>query len=330
MKRIVTALLGAAYVLMPGVLMSGAASAQNRSVVVYTAGPELLRGLAPVFQQRTGYEMQIVTAGSGELTQRLRAEAQRPQADVAVSLGAAIIESNPNLFEAYTPADYDKVNPDLKLSQRWLPFTAVSETVIAINTRLVPEAEAPTSWEALADPRYRGRIAYAGADRSGSAFTQLGTLLHIFGDERGWALFERILPNLIITGSSGQVIQGVASGEYPIGLTLEDGALRFIQGGAPVRIIYPSEGASMLPDAMALVARGPNPQGGRLVLDFITSVEAQTLLAQQFGRRPIRNDVPGPNGLAAISSIRVHNFPMQWAADNRRAIMERYTGLVRR
>src|SRR5262245_41037164 len=111
MKRLVTAILAALTILAGGV-----ASAQNRTVVLYTAGPELVRGLAPLFQQRTGYEMQIVTAGSGELTQRLRAEAQRPQADVAVSLGAAIIEANANLFEAYTPADYDKVNPDLKLS----------------------------------------------------------------------------------------------------------------------------------------------------------------------------------------------------------------------
>lgn len=329
MKR-VTVLLVAFCLLVGGLLIGGGALAQNRTVVVYTAGPELVRGLAPVFQQRTGYEMQIVTAGSGELTQRLRAEAQRPQADVAVSLGAAIIEANPNLFEAYTPAGYDSVNPALKLSPRWLPFTAVSETVFAINTRLVPEAEAPTSWESLADPRYRGRIAYAGADRSGSAFTQLATLINIFGNDRGWALFERILPNLIITGSSSQVIQGVASGEYAIGMTLEDGALRFIQGGAPVRIVYPSEGASMLPDAMALVARGPNPQGGRLVLDFITSVEAQTMLAQRFGRRPIRTDVAGPEQLPPITSIRVHNMPMEWASANRRAIMDRYTSLVRR
>jgi iron(III) transport system substrate-binding protein len=86
----------------------------------------------------------------------------------------------------------------------------------------------------------------------------------------------------------------------------------------------------MLPDAMALVAHGPNPQGGRLVLDFITSVEGQTMLSQQFGRRPIRNDVAGPNGLPPITSIRVHNMPMEWASANRRAIMDRYTSLVRR
>src|SRR5262245_33739281 len=103
MMRVVTALLAVLGILVGGLPIAGGAFAQSRTVVVYTAGPELVRGLAPLFQQRTGYEMQIVTAGSGELTQRLRAEAQRPQADVAVSLGAAIIEANPNLFEAYTP-----------------------------------------------------------------------------------------------------------------------------------------------------------------------------------------------------------------------------------
>ena len=306
------------------------ASAQNRTVVVYTAGPELVRALAPVFRQRTGYEMQVVSAGSGELLQRLRAEAQRPQADVIVSLGAATIDANPQLFEPYTPAEYDRVRQDLKLSQRWLPFSAVSETVIAVNTRLVQEADFPTSWAALADPRYRGRIAYAGADRSGSAFTQLATILYVLGEQPGWALFERMLPNLIITGSSGQVIQGVASGEYAIGMTLEDGALRFIRGGAPVRIIYPSEGAAMLPDAMALVARGPNPQGGKLVLDFITSAEGQRVLVEDTGRRPIRDDVAPPTQLPPVSSINIRNVPIEWAGANRRAILERYTGLVRR
>jgi len=139
-----------------------------------------------------------------------------------------------------------------------------------------------------------------------------------------------MLPNLIITGSSGQVIQGVASGEYAIGMTLEDGALRFIRGGAPVRIIYPSEGAAMLPDAMALVARGPNPQGGKLVLDFITSAEGQRVLVEDTGRRPIRDDVAPPTQLPPVSSINIRNVPIEWAGANRRAILERYTGLVRR
>lgn len=325
MKRFIAGFLAAA-----GLFAVAPALAQTRTVVVYTAGPELVRALQPVFQARTGIEMQVVTAGSGELVQRLRAEAQRPQADVIISLGGAVIEANANLFEAYTPREYDRVRQDLKLSPRWLPFTAVAETVIAVNTRLVPENEIPMGWEALANPRYRGRIAYAGADRSGSAYTQLATILHVFGEQNGWALFERILPNLIITGNSAQVIQGVASGEYAIGMTLEDGALRFIRGGAPVRIIYPSEGVAMLPDAMALVARGPNPELGRAVLDFMITVEAQTVLSRDLGRRPVRDDVPPPQGLPPVNEVRVNNFPMQWAGEGRRAIMERYTGLVRR
>jgi iron(III) transport system substrate-binding protein len=312
-------------------IVSGAADAQqNRNVVVYTAGPEPVRALIPLFRQRTNYEMQVVAAGSGELLQRVRAESQRPLGDVLVSVAASTIESAPNLFEPHTPPEYDKVMEEMKLSQRWLPFSAVGETVIAVNTRLVPEAETPSSWTHLADPRWRGRIAYAGADRSGSAFTQLLTILHIFGNDEGWALFERILPNLIITGSSSAVAAGVGSGEYALAMTLEDNALRLIEGGAPVKIVYPSEGVTLLPDAMALIARGPNPQGGRAVLDFILTAEAQALLVQQLGRRPVRTDVAAPRQLPPISALRVRNFPMEWAGANRRAVLERYTQLVRR
>jgi iron(III) transport system substrate-binding protein len=327
-RRFSAALLAAG--IAPAVLGHRASAQQNRNVVVYTAGPEPVRALIPLFRQRTGLEMQVVAAGSGELLQRVRAESQRPLGDALVSVAASTIESAPNLFEPHTPPDYDKVMAEMKLSPRWLPFSAVGETVIAVNTRLVPEADTPSSWTHLADPRWRGRIAYAGTDRSGSAYTQLLTLLHIFGNDAGWALFERILPNLIITGSSSAVAQGVGAGEYALAMTLEDNALRLIEGGAPVRIVYPSEGVTMLPDAMALIARGPNPQGGRAVLDFILTAEAQAILVQQLGRRPVRTDVPGPSRLPPISELRVRNFPMEWAGAQRRAVLDRYTQLVRR
>ena len=270
------------------------ARAQGGQVVAYTAFADSVTALTPGFKARSGMDIQLVAAGSGELVRRITAERARPLADAVISVGGESIDSAPALFAKYTPAEDAAITPLLKVSPNWIPFSVTLATVVMVNTKLVPQAEIPTTWAQLAEPKWKGRIAYAGADRSGSALIQLLQILHNFGEAEGWKLFERMLENFVITGSSGAVPRGVAQGEYAIGLTLEDYGPRYIQGGAPVRIVYPKEGISMAADAMAIVAGGPNPAGARALVDHIVSAEGQRLLVEKFSRRPIRADVAVP------------------------------------
>jgi iron(III) transport system substrate-binding protein len=202
--------------------------------------------------------------------------------------------------------------------------------VIAVNTRLVPEAEIPTQWKDLADPKWKGKVAFAGADRSGSAFVQMVQILHNEGETAGWQLFARMMDNFVITGSSTAVIRGAAQGEYAMALTLEDNAQRFIDGGAPLRIVYPKEGISIQADAMALVAKAPNPAAGKALIDYIVSPEGQTVIVKASGRRPIRSDVPGPEKAIDAKNLPVNNFPPDWAVAKNKEFMDRYLRLARR
>jgi iron(III) transport system substrate-binding protein len=318
-------------------LLAGAASAlatpalaQGRPVVAYTAFAEAVNALAPAFRAAGGGEVQTVAAGSGELSRRLTAERARPLADAVISVGGESIDGNAGVFARHTPREDAAILPALKVSANWTPFSVTLPTVLAVNTRLVPEAEIPSTWRELADPKWRGRIAYAGADRSGSALQQLLQILHNFGEEQGWPLFERMVENFVITGSSGAVPRGVAQGEYAIGLTLEDSAQRFVEGGSPMRVVYPREGVTFAADAMALVANGPNPEGGRALIDFIVSAPAQRLLVERFGRRPIRGDVAPPAGAPAPETLPINNVPVEWSNARQRDVLARYTRLVRR
>ena len=142
--------------------------------------------------------------------------------------------------------------------------------------------------------------------------------------------FERMVENFVITGSSGAVSRGAAQGEYAIGITLEDNAQRFIDGGAPLKVVYPKEGISFAADAMALVAGGPNPDGGKALIDFIVSAEGQRIIVEKFGRRPIRADVAQPKGALSVTDLPVNNAPIEWTNANTKAVMARYLRLVRR
>jgi iron(III) transport system substrate-binding protein len=311
---------------------AGLARAQSGgTVAMYTAAPtELQNALLPVLRSRLGLTVQVVSAGGGELVKRLQAESSRPMADVLVSVGAEVIDANQALFTPYRVKEADKLNPLYLTSPLWTPFSVTVPTVIAVNTQQVPAAEIPSSWADLADPKWRRKIAFGAADRSSSALTQMLQIIHVFGEERGWELFSKMMDNFVIIGSSGAVIRGTAQGEYAMCLTLEDNAQRFIDGGAPLKIVYPKEGVNASSDAMAIVARGPNPAGARTLMDFLTSAEGQTLVVNTSGRRPARTDVQGPAKNIPFAQLPVKNYPADWANAKSAEYIRRYLRLARR
>lgn len=320
------ALLVAGLTLAP----AGFAQAQDGTVTVYTAFADAVNALAPVFTEKTGIRVEVVAAGSGELIQRVRAESARPLGDAVISIGGEGIDNNADLFTPYVSTEDAAITADLKVSDNWMPFSVTIPAVLAVNTDLVAADEVPSSWADLTDPKWDDRVAFAGADKSGSALIQMIQIIHTAGGiETGWPVFEQMFANFIVTGSSGAVSRGVAQGEYAIGLTLEDNAQRFIDGGSPVVIVYPTEGIALSADAMALIANGPNPEAGKAFLDFVASAEGQNIIVEQFGRRPIRADVAGPAGGLAAADLPVNNPDPSWVKENSAGLLERYMELAR-
>ena len=321
MKRII---LTATSVLALG---AGAALADG-SVTVYTATPQnFIDALVPAFEAKTGTKVEIIKAGSGELLNRLTAEASAPVADVLWSVDGTVVDFNPALFEAYQATEADKLAEGVKQSDLWTPFTAVVTTFI-VNESKLDGKPVPTSWEMLADPQYDDMISSARVDSSGSAYIQLATVLQVFGDEaKGWEVYKGLLGNYVLSESSGAVPRFVNDGELAIGVTLEDGALRYVEGGGPVQMVYPSEGTAIAPDAMALIKGGPNADNGKAFIDFMLSQEGQTIVAEQ-GRRPVRGDVASNPALKPLSEVKSANYDAKWAADNRDRLVEEWKSLL--
>jgi iron(III) transport system substrate-binding protein len=133
---------------------------------------------------------------------------------------------------------------------------------------------------------------------------QLQAVLTIFGDD-GWNKYAEIAKNFVFTDSSGAVPRFVADGETQMGLTLEDNALEYVQGGAPVGVVLLSDGTVATPDGVGLVKGGPNPEGGKAFIDWALSKSTQELLATNIGRRSVRTDVAAPPGTPNLSDVNV-------------------------
>ena len=301
-KRTFLAMSAAA--LIASTSMSSMVLAQEGPVVIYTAHKSsIVDTLLPIFEAETGLKAEVIKLGSGDISKRARAEAGAPAADVIWSITGSVLTELSDLLEPYTPADSAAIDPQFVKDPSWTPYTAVVY-VLAVNTDMQPLDTAPKSWAELADPKWHGQIASARADGSGSAMQQLQTVLTAFGDD-GWAKYAEIAKNFVLTDSSGAVPRYVADGETSMGLTLEDNALEYVQGGAPISIVHLTDGTAATPDGVALVKGGPNPEGAKKFIDWALSKSTQETLAIEIGRRSVRLDVAGPAGTPPLAELKL-------------------------
>jgi iron(III) transport system substrate-binding protein len=283
------------------VALGGTAFAQGK-VVLYTAHKtSLVQKLAPQFEAETGIKTEVVQLGSSDIVRRARAEMGAPKADVIWSITGDILGNNPDLLEPYKPKDFDSIDKRFVKGDSWTPYTAVIY-VLMQNTKMVPDSDTPKNWAELSDPKWKGKVASARADNSGSAFQQMMTVLSAFGD-KGWENYQKLAQNFVFTDSSGAVPRYVADGEAPLGLTLEDNALEYKVGGAPVKIAYIADGTTASPDGVALVKGAPNAENGKKFIDWALSKKTQEALVQEGGRRSVRTDVKGPGDVPPLSSL---------------------------
>ena len=319
-----------ALVMLPSGLVM--AADHEGQVVVYTAAQStIVQAIGPMFEKKTGIKVQFVEAGTGEVIKRAQAEKDNPLGDAFWALAAEPLAANADLLEAYKVADDAMINPIYKKGMadgRVIPNN-VTPMVIVYNKKLVADADAPKTWKALADPKWLDKIAYAAADKSGSSYTILATLLTVYGDgDAGWKLVEEIMKNAKILPSSSRVLKGVADGEYHAGLTYEDAAMRQVAGGAPVGVIYPQDGTSVPPDGNALIKGAKHPKAARLFLDYAVSKEVMELLAEKFSLRSARTDVSPPKGFVPLSEIKAVPYDMEWAGKNYTAFIKKWQDII--
>ena len=112
--------------------------------------------------------------------------------------------------------------------------------------------------------------------------------------------------NAKVLDSSSLIYKGVAAGEYPVGITMEYAAHRYIAGGDKnVVIVYPKAGAFLAPEAAAIIKDAPHPEEAKTFFDYLLTKEVQDEIFRQFSRRPARPDAAAVKGLPSLKGIPV-------------------------
>lgn len=158
--------------------------------------------------------------------------------------------------------------------------------VIGYHTRLVPKDQVPKSYDDLLHPRWKGKI---GMDED--LYSWYGALVQKWGKERAHR-FMKGLARQEIQFRSGQtlVAQLLAAGEFTVAMVLAHRIEKMKERGAPVEWVTTLDPIAASLHPIGLAARAPNPNTGKLFIDFVLSKEGQKLVLD-IGRTPARSGI---------------------------------------
>lgn len=286
-----------------GAAMLVPATASAADLVVYTSHGETTSSpILDAFKQaHPDINVTIVRGGTGEVVERLRAEAGNPTADVLWGGPTQTFEENAALFQAYESAtDADMVTADP--NHIWHPYTVLLQPII-VSTKRVSADDMPKTQDDLVAAKWKelGSLIIPDPAKSGTGYTILSAL----SGDKGWEFVGNLAKDARIAPGSDDAFNAVRDGEAAVGWINEDLGAKWKAEGLPIEVIYPSDAVTGQVDAQAIVAGAPHLDEAKAFIDFLGSKASHEVVRDATIRRSARTDVTPPAVLPALGSLNI-------------------------
>nr|WP_197479298.1 putative 2-aminoethylphosphonate ABC transporter substrate-binding protein [Bordetella trematum] len=320
-------------------LASAPALAAQTDITVYTAlEADQIKAYQAAFEREyPDIKIHWVRDSTGIITAKLLAEKNNPKADVVWGLAGTSLGlmDKEGMLEAYAPKGLDQISANMRDSREvpaWVGMDAFTATIcfntIEAEKQKLPK---PTSWQDLTRPEYAGKIVMPNPASSGTGFLDVSAWLQMFGEEKGWAFMDGLHKNIgSYTHSGSKPCNLAAAGEFPIGISFDYRGAKLKADGAPIELIFPSEGLGWEVEATAIMRGTKHPEAARKVADFSASRAANELYKANFAVLAIPAVATSNPNLPANLAERMIKNDFVWAATQRERILaewaKRYDG----
>ena len=272
-----------------------AAATREGSVVIYTANQlESEQQLAKKFNQSfPGIKIEIVRAPGSRLIARIDAEASSGKlgADIIEFSDSGLAKSYEKLFADYAPANASKYPAEIRaISSKMWPKTAWGY-VLAYNKELVKSP--PRSWADLTKPEFKEKLGWIPAGAGGTTWTLAMFQRQKLG-ENEWKNLAAKQP--VMHPSDSPLLAALIRGEARVAPLKTNSIIPPMKEGAPIGIIYPSDGVPMTVSVAGISATAAHPKAARLYLDWILSEEGQNEWVKTSGGMTVLAGGPLPEG----------------------------------
>lgn len=302
-----------------------------------TPQEEWCQGMKQEFEKKYGITVNYVRLSSGEGLARVQAEKDNPTFDIwwggpADSFIAA--KAAGGILERYdSPNLANLINPELaKDPDNYWAGIYMGSLGFATNTNWLkanPNAKAPTSWDDLLKPEFKGQVMVAHPSTSGTSYTALATILQIRGEQAGWEYIKKYAGQIAqYTKSGAAPAKSAGLGECAVAVVFSHDIVNEIENNkAPLQLTFPAEGTGYEIGAMAILKGAKHMEAAKLWFDWALTPEAQNLgpKYKAYQAPTVKGATPSKPELMQAKLIK---YDFQWAGNNKKAIVEKFTNEI--
>jgi len=301
-----------------------------------TPQEEWCQGMKQEFEAKYGITVNYVRMSSGEALARVTAEKDNPQFDIwwGGPADSFISAKASGLLEPYDSPNYANLADPAKTKDpdnQWVGIY-MGSLGFATNTDWLaahPDAAAPTSWDDLLKPEFKGQLMVAHPSSSGTSYTALATILQIKGEEAGWEYLKKYAAQVSqFTKSGAAPAKFVGQGEAAVAIVFSHDTVNEIDNNKlPLKLTFPAEGTGYEIGAMAILKGAKHMQAAKLWFDWALTPEAQAL-----GPKYKAYQAPTVKGVELshpeLMQVKLINYDFQWAGANKKAFVEKFTNEI--
>lgn len=251
------------------------------------------------FAGETGVDVEFLYGGDAELRERLRTEGEDTLADVFMTVDAANLQlaASEGLLQPLDPAMVGNVPANLVHPETlWVGLSKRVRTIMYHPDRVEPSEL--STYEALADPRWAGRLCMRS---STNVYTQslVASLIHHLGYEealevvKGWVANEaEIMANDVL------ILETIAAGGCDVGITNHYYLARLLEEDPdfPVLPFWANQdgrGVHVNVSGAGVTAAADNPDLGASLIEWLAS-SGQEAFVYGNHEYPVDPEVPAP------------------------------------
>jgi iron(III) transport system substrate-binding protein len=307
-------------------------SAADKLTVYSGRAERLIKPVFDAFTAKTGIQIDLLSSGTTELVNRMKAEGDRSPADLFITNDAGSLElaRTAGLLRPLNMREVDRaIPPQFRAPDNsWIGLSG-RFWIVVYNTTMV-QPDQITSLFDLADPKWKDKIAIPNA---GSEYLQAGVsvMRAAMGDDRTKQFLQGLRDNAgtQVYQKSSQIVDAVAKGQVAMGIVNHYYVYRHLatQPAAPLAVVMPDQqeggmGAIMNVAGIGILKHTPRLDNAKLLVEFLVAQAGQKMFADLDKEYPLHPDVKADSSLPDRKSFRAALVPLTKLAELREPTLQ--------
>jgi iron(III) transport system substrate-binding protein len=267
-----------------------------------------------------GVNLRIVPKSSPALIAQIETERAAGQHRVDVSHMSqpyvAALWKQKEFYQPYRTASFARLRPDYADADGAFYTPDVYTLPAAYNTSVFKDkAQLPQSLKDFLDPRWKGRLVLADPEVSGNTLTFLTTMLATGGLD--WSTLEGLAKqDILFVRSNPDSVRMVASGERALAPMISSfNIMTARMKGQPIDYYVLREGSVVVRSLLGIMSDAPHPNAARLLVEVMTSPQAESALSEGGVFWPAHPDAPPVGALPELAAFHPIASPPPSPAD---------------